>query len=315
MNKMLSVILLSYYSGKRLENVHQSLNDELVKNKIPFELIIIDDGSKDNSYEIALSMENKHDNIRAYKLSKNYTSNYAIFAGLSLSIGDCVTAIPDDDQQPYYTLVEMYKLWEKGEKIVIPHRKHRDDGLLSDYFSNFYYNIMNKFSEIEFPKGGADLFFIDREVVDIINEFIHPKNTAIVPEILRLGFEPYFLPFDRPKSKYKSRWTFKKKSKLFLDTFISSSAFPIKLITHLGVFFSLLSFILIMFYAYIKILGNEQFWGLTIPGWTSTILFISFFSGLILFSLGIIAEYIWRIHEEVKDRPGYIIKKKGNNNS
>lgn len=311
---MLSVILLSYYSSNRLQDVYQNLNDELTKGNIPYELIIIDDGSKDDSYKIALSLEDKYENVRAYQLSKNYTSNYAIFAGLSLSKGACVTAIPDDDQQPYHTLVEMYDLWNKGEKIIIPHRKNRDDGLLNDLFSNSYYKFMSKFSEIQFPRGGADLFFIDREVVDIINAFIHPKNTAIVPEILRLGFCPYFLPYERPKSKYKSRWSFKKKYKLFLDTFISSSAFPIKLITYLGVFFSLLSFILILFYVYIKTLGNEQFWGVTIPGWTSTILFISFFSGLILFSLGIIAEYIWRIHEEVKDRPGYIIKKKDHKN-
>lgn len=310
MDKMLSVILLSYYSSDRLQDVYQNLNDELTKSNIPYELIIIDDGSKDDSYEIALSLEKEHEKVRAFQLSKNYTSNYAIFAGLSLSKGACVTAIPDDDQQPIDTIIKMYRLWEGGEKVIIPHRKNRDDGTLNDLFSSTYYKFMNKFSEIQFPKGGADLFFVDREVVDIINAFIHPKNTAIVPEILRLGFNPYFYPYERPKSKFKSRWTFKKKLKLFLDTFISSSAFPIKFITYLGVFFSLLSFILILFYFYIKIFGNEQFWGVTVPGWTSTILFIAFFSGLILLSLGIIAEYIWRIHEEVKDRPGYIIKNK-----
>jgi dolichol-phosphate mannosyltransferase len=82
------------------------------------------------------------------------------------------------------------------------------------------------------------------------------------------------------------------------------------LITLLGVFFSFISVVLILFYIYIALIGNKEFWGIPVPGWTSIILFITFFSGLILFSLGIISEYIWRIHEEVKNRPGYIIKKK-----
>jgi len=310
MNKKLSIILLSYYSGNRLESVHSNIDALLKKNHIPYELIIIDDGSKDDSFTIALKLEKKHQNVFAYQLSKNQTSNYAVFAGLSLAKGGCATAIPDDEQQPYETLVEMYKLWDGGQKVIIPNRKSREDGFLSDLLSNSYYSFMNKFSEIQFPKGGADLFFIDSEIVDIINEFIHPKNTAVVPEILRLGFDPYFLPYVRPKSKHKSRWTFNKKFKLFLDTFISSSAFPIKLITLLGVFFSFISVVLILFYIYIALIGNKEFWGIPVPGWTSIILFITFFSGLILFSLGIISEYIWRIHEEVKNRPGYIIKKK-----
>src|SRR5690606_24795565 len=116
--------------------------------------------------------------------------------------------------------------------------------------------------------------------------------------------------YERPKgNNTKSRWSFKKKFKLAMDTFFSSSSFPIKFITYSGVFFSIFSFCLIIVYTYIGLFGNNKFWGIKVPGWTSTIVFISFFSGLILFSLGVIAEYIWRIYEEVKNRPGYIIKK------
>lgn len=308
---MLSVILLSYYSNSKLEKVYEKLNIEMSKNNISYELIIIDDGSRDNSFEIATKLADNKPNVQAYQLSKNYTSHYAIFAGLTKVNGNCVTVIPDDEQQPYETLVRMYRLWEGGSKVVIPHRLSRDDSFFSKSISQIFYRLMNSFSEVSFPIGGADSFLIDREVIDIINSRIHPINTTSITEILRLGFEPTLLGYFRPKgNNQKSRWTLKKKIKLSKDFFFSSSNFPIKVIFALGLFFSGFSILIAVVYSYARFFGNASFWKLSeVPGWTSTIVIISFFSGLILFSLGIIAEYIWRIYEEVKNRPGYIIKK------
>jgi dolichol-phosphate mannosyltransferase len=310
-NGKLSIILLSYFSGERLNTVHDRLKELFDKEHIPFELIIMDDGSGDNSFDIAQKIESRYPNVFAYQLSRNYTSDYSIFAGLSKCTGSCAVAIPDDEQLPYEIVTEMYMKWNEGNNVIIPHRMSRDDDFISVWFSQRFYSIINKLSEIAYPVGGADSFLIDREIIDIINGRIKPINTAIVPEILRLGFNPLYLPYSRPKSiNRKSRWKFKKKLKLALDTFFSSSSFPIKFISYLGLFFSIISFILILLYAYIKIFGNESFWGYKPQGWTSIILIISFFSGVILLSLGIIAEYIWRIYEEVKNRPGYLIKNK-----
>ena len=308
---MLSLILLSYYSGNRITKVYNKLSLLMSQEKIPFELIIIDDGSTDNSYDIARSLESNNDNVQAYQLSRNFTSHYAIFAGLSVCSGDCAMPIPDDEQQPYSSIVEMYRLWKKGSKVIIPYREKRDDGFLNDLFSNTYYKIINRLSEITFPKGGADMFFIDREVIDILNHRIRPINTSSIIEVLRLGYSPDYFPYVRVKGdNTKSRWTLKKKIRLFKDTFFSSSTWPVKVITNLGLFFSLFALGIIISYSYIRFFGNPDFWGELLPGWTSTIIIVSFFSGLMLFSLGIIAEYIWRIYEEVKARPGYIIKKK-----
>jgi polyisoprenyl-phosphate glycosyltransferase len=163
---------------------------------------------------------------------------------------------------------------------------------------------------VKYPPGGCDVFLADREIIDIFNEKIHPINTSTTAEALRLGFDPVFIPFDRPKVKSKSRWTLTKKIKLAADSFFTFSNFPIHLITYLGIITSIFSFILIIFTILEKLSGERHLFGFSIPGWTTTVIFISFFSGLILFSLGIIAEYIWRIYEEVKGRPGYIIKKK-----
>jgi len=283
----------------------------MTEQGIPFEFIVVDDGSEDESFSIALDLEKQSGNVRAYQLSRNYGSNYAVFAGLSLCKGDCATFIPDDEQLPYMKIVEMYRLWKAGEKVIVPYRTGRDDGFLNNLAARTFYSIINRMSEVRFPRGGADAFLIDRELIDLLNERIHPTNTAIIPEVLRLGFSPCFIPYERVRgTNVKSRWTLKKKMRFFKDIFFSGSTWPIRIITWLGFIFAFLAFCMIIFYGYIAIFGNPDFWGEMLPGWTSTVVIISFFSGITLFSLGIIAEYIWRIYEEVKGRPGYIIRKK-----
>lgn len=311
---LLSVILLSYFSGKRINSCYAGLKKVLDEAKIPFELIVMDDGSTDDSYKIALQLDAENLNVHAYQLSRNYTSHYSIFAGLSVCNGDCAIPIPDDEQQPYDTIVQMYRLWQQGEKIIIPHRAHRDDPAMSKFFSRSFYRLMNSLSDVRFPEGGADTFFIDREIIDIINQRIHPNNTSTISEILRLGFSPFFLPYNRPPgNNNKSRWSFKKKWRLAKDFFFSSSSFPIRFITFCGVFFSVFALLLVFAFIIIKLSSAEHAFFIfneNVQGWTSLIIAITFFSGLIMLSLGIISEYIFRIYEEVKARPGYLIKKR-----
>ena len=303
---MLSIILLSYQSEKRIEKVFDALNKRMLKENIAFEFIIMDDASTDESHDVALKIEKKYENVRAFQLSRNFTSHYSIFAGFSKVQGLCAIALPDDFQVPLDTVVEMYRIWETGEKVVIPHRDDRDDPIISKIFSNLYYSLMNKLSEVKFPKGGADIFLADTEIINIFNKYIHPKNTSTIVEVLRLGFDPVYLPFNRPVgNNSKSRWTLRKKMRLALDTFFSSSSFPIKFISGLGISSFVLTILLIAYYIAARITGIIE-----IPGWTLLVITFTFFSGLILLSLGIIAEYVWRIFDEVKARPGYIIKEK-----
>lgn len=310
---MLSIILLSYYSKERIPAAWEKVSSVMNEHGIPFEFIVVDDGSEDESFAIALDLEKREENVRAYQLSRNYGSNYAVFAGLSLCSGECATFIPDDEQLPYTKIVEMYRLWKAGEKVIVPYRTGRDDGFFNNLAARTFYSIINRMSEVRFPKGGADAFLIDRELIDLLNGKIHPVNTAIIPEVLRLGFSPCFIPYERVRgTNVKSRWTLKKKMRFFKDIFFSGSTWPIRIITWLGFIFAFLAFCMIIFYGYIALFGNPAFWGEMLPGWTSTVVIISFFSGITLFSLGIIAEYIWRIYEEVKGRPGYIIRKKEN---
>lgn len=311
-SKLLSIILLSYYSKERIRKSYNAIRRLLDNENIPFEFIVMDDGSKDESFLMALELEKEYDNVSAYQLSRNYGSMYSMFAGLSVCKGACALHMVDDEQQPYETIVQMYRLWEKGEKIIIPCREARNDSKITSLMSQAYYKTMNAISDIHYPQGGADLAFIDREVIDILNEKIHPINTMFIAEVLNLGFNPYFLPYVRPVglNEGKSRFTFKKRMKLALDSLFSNSTYPLRMISYLGLIISIMSFLAILFYIYIYVWGNKEFWGNTVPGWTSIVLFLFLFCGLILLSLGIISEYLWRIFDEVKNRPGYIIKKK-----
>lgn len=312
-NKTLSLILLSYYSGERLRKVYEDVTKVFGEENIPIELLIMDDGSKDNSFAIACELEKQHpDVVRAYQLSRNFGSVYSHLAGQSICTGACAMSIPDDEQMPYDAIVRMYRLWEEGHKIIIPYRDKRDDPKWSKLMSNTYYSIMNKVSEIQYPKGGADGAFLDREVIDIMNERIHPRNTMFIAEVLNLGFSPYFMPYERPLGlgKGKSRWTFRKKLKLAKDSLFAASTFPVRCISTLGMLSCLISVPTFVFYFYVAAFGNRHFWGMNIPGWFSIILLILLFGGLILVALGVVAEYLWRIYDEVKDKPGYIIKKK-----
>ncbi len=305
---LLSILMFAFNSGARLERSAQTVLEFFEQEGIPIELIIVDDGSKDDSFARAKRLEKRFSRIRAYRLSRNYTTPYAQFAGLSLSRGECAVFCPDDLQRPLSVLAQMYRRWQEGHKLVIAHRLSRGDNAVTNFFANAYYRVMNALSVVEFPPGGADGFLADREIISILVERIRPIHTSVVVEVLRLGFDPCYVAYDRPAPDGKSRWTMKKKLALAADTFFACSSFPIRLITALGLFFFVFSIILILLIVYGKLYGRGSIFGMSIPGWASMVTFVSLFSGINLLSLGVIAEYIWRILEEVKNRPGYIIR-------
>lgn len=307
-----SIILLSYFSSERIESVFNVVDKRMQDEGIAYEFIIIDDGSTDDSYQIACKLADAYPQVKSYQLSRNFSAHYAIFAGYSVAKGDIVTSMPDDWQTPMDVYVRMYCEWQNGAQVIIPYRNKRNDGLFNELFARSYYKIMNALSDISLPPLGADIFAIDRELVDIMNERIHPINTSTLIEVLRLGFDPVYFPYERQKNTFcKSRWTFKKKMRLFKDTFYASSNFPIKLINWTGLLSFLFSLFVIVISIVLKLAGQETIGGFRIPGWTTTLIIMSFFCGLILLSISIIAEYLLRVFDEVKNRPGYIIKKFG----
>ena len=302
---------LAYSNAESLRAAVDEIVRAMEAEQIPFELIIMDDGSTDRSFDLARQLAREDDRLRALQLSRNYSSPYSQFAGLSVARGACVTSVPDDHQCPVSVVVEMYRSWERGNKVVVANRRSRDDGRLNDFFSNLYWGVMNQFSDVAFPPGGSDRFLADREVVDILNTKIHPINTTPVLEVLRLGYSPVFLEYDRPARSGRSRWTLRKKVRMAAATFFGSSSYPLRLITVLGLGIFVSCLFLVVLIAWARIFADSSLFGFQTHGWATTMVVMMMFNGLILLSMGIVAEYIWRIHEEVRGGPVFVIREAG----
>ena len=306
----LSIILLAYQSEKRLEKAVTEIDTSLSAAGIPHEIVIIDDGSTDQSFAKARELALRMENISAYSLSRNYTSPMAQFAGLEMCTGQCACPMPDDGQRPIAHIIDMYRLWEKGHKIILGYREGRDDGRVNDFFSNGYYSFMNRFSEITFPPGGSDGYLIDREIIDLLNTRISKRNTTPVIELLKLGYSTVFVPYQRPQRAGKSRWTLRKKINLALNTFFASSIFPLRMITWLGLIIFCFSLLAILLIIAAKLFSDNTLFGFPIQGWTTIVVLMTMFNGILMLSIGVVSEYLWRIYEEVKQRPPYIIRDK-----
>lgn len=308
-SEVLSIILLAFYSGQRLKKVVGELLPLLHKQSVPFELIIIDDGSKDDTFKIAQELDREYEVIRAFRLSRNYTSHYAAFAGLTVAKGGCAALIPDDGQQPYETLVAAYRLWENGAKIVLPYRQKRKEPWTVKFWSVVFYWLLNIGSDTKVPRLGLDTWFVDREVMDILNSRISPIRTTTISEILRLGFDPIYLPYERQGRPGKSRWTVRKKLRLATDWFFSTSDILIKAIIWGGGVAIGVSILVSLLYVSLYFVGwdfAEQLH--ENPGWTSLFVLGNLSLGLILLATAVNAHYLLRIYDEVKSRPGFIIR-------
>ncbi|MDB5053211.1 MAG: glycosyl transferase family 2 [Bacilli bacterium] len=303
-NKLKFTIVIPIYYNElniphtvpRLQNLQNLLPD------FTLEFIFVDDGSKDNSYKLLLKEKQKDNRIKIIKLSKNFGSMSAIQAGLTIASGDCVGIIAADLQDPPELFIEMINKWKTGKKVVMATRTDREESLSQKMFSNSFYYLMKKFALEDYPNGGFDFVLLDKQIVNELNH-VQEKNTNIMSLIFWLGHDRETIPYVRQERKFgKSRWTFSKKIKLFIDSFVNFSYAPIRFMSFVGVITALLSFMYGIF-----IIINAIFGAVSLQGWTSIISLISFLLGLIMVMLGIIGEYLWRILDETRKRPGFVI--------
>lgn len=304
--KCVSIVVPVYYNELNLpETIPQLIG---LANDLPgyaLELILVDDGSGDRSLEVLLDFQNKYPNkIKVVKLTRNFGSMSAIQAGFTLATGDCVGVIAADLQDPPELLVEMVHHWEHGNKAIFAVRQEREESIIKNFFSNSYYSLIRKFAIRDYPSGGFDFLLADRQVVDEVNR-IHEKNTNFMTLIYWLGFKSILIPYTRKSRKVgKSRWTLRKKIKLFLDTFVGFSYLPIQLLSVIGFIVALGSFLYGAFILIYKI-----FQGIDVAGWVPMMVILTFTAGLQMCMLGILGEYLWRTLDETRKRPSYVIDK------
>lgn len=302
--RKLSIIVPTYYNEKNIGPLYKKLSDDVLSklDDIDYELIFVDDGSGDNTVKEIEKLQKDRKSISLVKLSRNFGSHAAILAGLSVSSGDCATFISADLQDPPSIIMRMLSKWQSGADAVIAVRENREEPVVQKTLSNLYYKIMRKIAIKEMPNGGFDCFLIDRKIVSILTR-MNEKNTSLMGLILWCGFKLEKIYYTRKAREIgKSKWTFSKKIKLFTDSILSFSFFPIRAITVIGIiaFFSSLIWLIIIVLN--KIIGNIQ-----VEGYTTLILVMLGSSGLILLALGIIGEYLWRVLDESRNRPPFVI--------
>lgn len=268
-------------------------------------IIVVDDGSKDNTVALLAEQHKKHKDFTFIKLTRNFGAVYSHLAGLEHAFQqefDAAIHIASDMQDPADLMWEMAVAWLDGSKFVMCVRSGRRDGLITKTVSAAYYWIFKKIGIPDFPRSGFDLFLIDRQV---LTEFIktNEKNYAPQQLIFWLGFEPKIIFYERQKRLVgQSGWTLGNKIKLATDTFVSMSYFPIRTISYFGILVSLVSFVYGGFVIYQKLLGKVP-----VEGWTSVIAIMTFLLGTIIVILGVIAEYLWRTLDQIRNRPRYVI--------
>ena len=305
MKKLFSIVIPIYKNELNLP-----ITIPYIMEKIPIlfpeyrvELVLVNDGSPDRSWKIMKEFQQKYpETLRVASLTHNFGQMMAIHCGISLAKGDAIGVISADLQDPFELFVDMLKDWKKGAELVCGVRQGRAEKGISTLFSKVTHWMIHRFINSQYPLGGFDFFLIDRSIA---NRYLTIKEKNGSPQVLLmwLGCRFCFLPYTRRKREVgKSGFTFSKKVKEFMDTFVTNTYLPLRAMSVIGFLCAFGAF------AYATaIVICVLLMGRSVIGWSSLATLITFFSGLILVSLGVIGEYLWRIFDAVRKRPLYVV--------
>lgn len=305
MKKLFSVVIPVYGNELNLPITIPYIMENYQKlfPEYDFELILVNDGSPDNSWQIMQEYQKQYpDIIRIACFVRNYGQGAATFYGLSIARGDVVGVISCDLQDPFELFVGMLKEYENGNEFVGGQRITRNEKGFSMLCSKITHFLMHDIVSKDYPKGGCDFYIIERRA---LNRFlsINPKSCNSIVTVLGLCHGIKFIPYERKKREVgKSGYSFSKKIYEFISFFVSNTYFPLRLMSVTGFIFAIVAFV----YAAVVIIQSLiQTGDVVVPGWTTIVVLLTFFSGLLLASLGIVGEYMWRIYDCVRDKPLY----------
>lgn len=288
-----------YECYSRMKNVLDSLDGYC------YEIIFINDGSRDNTGKILKELAEADRSVKVINFSRNFGHQAAVTAGLKYVSGDAIMIIDADMQDPPELLEKMLFLWKQGNDVVYGKRKAREgESKFKLLTAKMFYRTMNMLSDVEIPSDTGDFRLVDRSVVDVINAL--PEHNKFLRGLFSwVGYKQTPLEYERrERFAGKTKYPLKKMIKLALDGIIGFSTKPMKLVGCIGLFSIVISFFILV-YALASYAFSLNYIS---PGWTSLMVALTFFSGVLLLSLWIMSEYIARIYDETKGRPQYIIK-------
>jgi len=302
----ISFSIAVYRNAGAISKAHNEIKAVFANSLVgdEYEIIFVDDGSDDGSLQEILDLKKGDPCIKAITFTRNFGQMAAILAGLKEATGDAVVVISADMQDPIGLIPQMVQKWKEGSEIVVCYRTDRSDTLAAKLFSFVAYGAL-RLSIPKIPPGGFDFVLIDRKALNEFNA-IDVRNRFFQGDLLWTGYRTSFIPYVRLKRLIgKSQSRFGKKLKNFLDAFLDASYLPIRFISLVGGITSLFGVIYSLTIIYSWLRGATPF-----TGWAPIMIVILIVGGLIMVMLGVIGEYIWRIYDEVRKKPNYVIREK-----
>ena len=285
------------YLFERLESVLHSL-------KLKYEIICVDDGSKDNTLACLIKHHYQNSAIKVVSLSRNFGKEIALTAGIDYANGAAVVPIDADLQDPPELIRELVAKWREGYDVVYATRRSRQgESWLKRFTANAFYRVICRMSRVPIPRNTGDFRLLDRRVVEVIKQM--PERTRFMKGLFAwVGFKQISIFYDRaPRYKGKTKWNYWRLWNFAVDGITSFSLVPLKIWSYMGVILSLFAF----FYAAFLII-RTLILGIVVPGYASLMVVNLFLGGIQLITLGIIGEYLGRVYEEVKQRPLYLVR-------
>lgn len=301
---MLSIVIPAYNEEKMILKTTEVVSGIMEREKIPFELVFVNDGSRDQTWEMIEKAAEKNSHVTGIRFSRNFGKESAIFAGLANAEGDCIAVMDCDLQHPPETLVEMYRLWEQGYEVIEGVKRSRGkESILHRASAGMFYKIMSKAVQIDMSRA-SDFKLMDRKAVEALLSM--PERNAFFRALSSwVGYRTTSVEFDvQERTEGESKWSTWSLIKYAVRNIVGFSSAPLQMITVAGVLTLLLA----------VVLGIQSlvkyFCGHALEGFTTVILLLLIIGSLIMLSLGIIGIYIAKIYEEVKGRPRYFIARK-----
>ncbi|BAQ65983.1 glycosyltransferase family 2 protein [Geminocystis sp. NIES-3709] len=300
----LSLLIPCYNEAENLERLFSSLQLVLKSLELDYEIVCINDGSKDNTLKFLIDYHYLDNRIKVINLSRNFGKEIAMSAGLDYTTGKAVIPIDADLQDPPELIIDLITKWREGYDMVYAVRKSRQgESWLKKKTADYFYSFIGKISTIPIPANTGDYRLLDEKVVKALRQ-LPEKNRFMKGLFSWVGYRQTAIYFERlPRYGGKSSFNYWKLWNFALDGITSFSSIPLKVWSYFGLFISVIS----LFYGLFLMLKTLIF-GIDLPGYASTIVAILFLGGIQLITLGVIGEYIARIYEEVKGRPLYLIR-------
>jgi glycosyltransferase involved in cell wall biosynthesis len=307
--KLISIVVPCYNEQEVFDETFKRLTEtfsQLDAAKYTYEIIFVNDGSKDNTLQLIREATQKDRRVRGINFSRNFGHQIAITAGLDNCKGDAAVVIDADLQDPPSVILEMINKWEEGFDVVFGKRRERaGESTFKLITAKWFYRFINRLSDVDIPLDTGDFRLMDRKALD---QFLSMRESYrfVRGMVSWIGYNQTSVEYDREvRFAGSTKYPLKKMIRLASDAILSFSTTPLKVASFVGFITSIAAFIGIIYSLYVRLFTNDF-----VEGWTFLMISILLIGGIILLVLGIIGEYIGRIYGEIKQRPLYIIKDK-----